>query len=324
MKNSKKNWTEEDLEYLYQRWGEVSVPSIAKKLGRSEMAVILKAQREGLGSVLDSGEAVSLSQLVTAIKGNNSSYSSCYEVWVKKYGLPVHKKRVRKNTFRVVYLEEFWEWAEKHRSIIDFSKMEPFILGVEPEWVSKQRKNDFLTKHKQKFTPWTEAEDAKLKYLVSQQRHTYDEISKDINRSVGAITRRLIDLGIKERPLRADNSKGVTKWTNEHFIILTDSIKNGESFCLMSEKIGKSEKAIRGKAYYDYLTEDIDKIREMIKDGKWGDNMPSPTVKQAKFLSRSRRECRERMRSLVNILQKRADILKGGINDGTQQSNQLP
>lgn len=306
-RNGKKNWSQQDIEYLCQRWGEISIPSIAKALGRSENAVILKAHREGLGAVLSSSEAISLSQLVIAIRGNNSGYSTCYNTWVKKHGLPIHTKRINKNSFRVVYIDEFWEWAEKHRSIIDFSRMEPLMLGVEPEWVDKQRRIDFRTAERQKQTPWTKAEDDRLKYLVAQQKYGYAEVSKMINRSIGAIIKRLVDLGIKARPLRAESS---TRWTEEQFTILTDAIKAGESYYFVADKIGKSEKAVRGRAYYDYLTEDVDQIRNMIGDGVWGDNMPIPTVKQAKCLSRCKRECKNIIQSLTDVLQKRAYTLK--------------
>ena len=51
MKNSGKKWTEDDLNYLYQRWGEISIPTIAKNLGRSETAILLMAGRKGLGPI---------------------------------------------------------------------------------------------------------------------------------------------------------------------------------------------------------------------------------------------------------------------------------
>lgn len=41
------------------------------------------------------------------------------------------------NTFKIIYLDEFWKWAEKNRSFLDFSKMEPLALGKEPGWVNE-------------------------------------------------------------------------------------------------------------------------------------------------------------------------------------------
>ena len=43
-----KKWTKEDVEYLTEKWGNVSIPSLAKKLNRSVNAVKLKAGRLNL------------------------------------------------------------------------------------------------------------------------------------------------------------------------------------------------------------------------------------------------------------------------------------
>lgn len=64
------------------------------------------------------GDYVTLNQLVTAFN-RTGSYSYKMISWVENRGLPVHNKRVQQNTFRVVYLKEFWTWAEK----------KPFISG---------------------------------------------------------------------------------------------------------------------------------------------------------------------------------------------------
>ena len=39
-----RKWTKEDVEYLTEKWGNVSIPSIAKKLNRSVNAVKIKAK----------------------------------------------------------------------------------------------------------------------------------------------------------------------------------------------------------------------------------------------------------------------------------------
>ncbi len=88
------------------------------------------------------GDYVTLNQLVTAFN-RTGSYSYKMISWVENRGLPVHNQRVQQNTFRVVYLKEFWTWAEKNRSFLDFSKLEPLAFGEEPAWVAEQRKRDF-------------------------------------------------------------------------------------------------------------------------------------------------------------------------------------
>ena len=136
------------------------------------------------------------------LTGGSQSYTYQKESWIKKRGLPVHTKRVIDNSFLVVYLDEFWVWAEQHRSFIDFSKMEPLALGAEPAWVAQQRKIDAISYANQRKDPWTRQEDQRLAYFVKQHKYTYVEVSRELRRSVGAIQRRCIDLGLKERPVR--------------------------------------------------------------------------------------------------------------------------
>jgi hypothetical protein len=179
---SGKKWTAEDEAYLQDRWGTFSIPGIAKHLNRSVQAVKIRAQRLGLGPVLMGGDYITLNQLLIAVKGTNAGGNYTLKSWVENRGLPVHTKRVVNNSFRVVYLDEFWEWAEKNRSFLDFSKMEPMALGKEPEWVAEQRKNDFRSFAIQRKDPWTSAEDSRLLLLLKQNKYGYAELSEMLRR----------------------------------------------------------------------------------------------------------------------------------------------
>lgn len=241
-----KKWTKEDVEYLTEKWGNVSIPSLAKKLNRSVNAVKLKAGRLNLGPMLENGAYVTLNQLAIALTGGNFS-SYCKKSWIENRGMPVHSKKVIKNTFKIVYLDEFWKWAEKNRSFLDFSKMEPLTLGKEPAWVNEQRKKDYKSNALQRKDRWTPYEDDKLRYLLKQQKYGYAEVAEILYRSEGAIQRRCMDLGIRERPVKADI--GGNLWTDDMYCIITKGIKNGDSYSLIANRIGKSEKAVRGKVY---------------------------------------------------------------------------
>ncbi len=65
-------------------------------------------------------------------------------------------------------------------------------------------------------------------------------------------------MGIKARPLKADNQ---IKWTAAEFALLDELIKEGYGYELISEKLGKSAKAVRGRVYCMYSTENLDKVR---------------------------------------------------------------
>lgn len=137
-----KEWTRKEEQYLIENWGMVSISTIAKKLGRSENAVIVRKDRLGLGAFLESGDYVTWNQLQHTIgcKGG-SSYKM--KSWVANRGFPIHTKRVNNNSFKIVYLDEWWIWAEKNRDLLDFSKFEENSLGLEPDWVKEKRKHDF-------------------------------------------------------------------------------------------------------------------------------------------------------------------------------------
>ncbi|MBR5596508.1 MAG: hypothetical protein IKW30_03780 [Lachnospiraceae bacterium] len=295
-----KNWTKEEEDYLAEKWGTVSVGAIAKALGRSENAIIVRKYRLGLGSFLESGEYVSWNQLLQAL-GITGGTGYKQISWVRNRDFPIHTKRIHNNSFKIVYLEEWWKWAEKNRDLLDFSRFEENVLGVEPEWVKDKRKHDVEKARKYITTPWTKSEDEKLRRLVAKQQYSYDDLSKMLRRTNGAICRRLSDLEIKDRPIKADNH---IRWTDDEFIKLGELIKAGYGYDLIAEIIGKSSKAIRGRVYQMYLTENLDKVRLIIGVGQFGDNRPDRKIKQWNVMNTEERiQTREEMIRLAAILQ---------------------
>lgn len=304
-----RTWKPEETEYLMEKWGQVSIPAIAKKLNRTTNAVKVRAQRLGLGAVLMAGEYVTLNQLLIAVSGGRKSHSYKMKSWVENRGLPVHTKKVDRCSFRVVYIEEFWAWAEKNRSFIDFSKMEPLALGEEPDWVIEQRKKDFEAYAIQRKDAWTPAEDSRLKMLLGLHGYSWAELSEMMHRSHGAIIRRCVDLGIKERavPIASVGKRGT--WTPEDFEILADGIRHGDSYAVIGRAVGRSEKCVRSKVYNDYLTENADKVREMLGSGPWGAGAPEMDVRHGFYISRTRQQVRHDLSTLVAVLKKRMNDL---------------
>ena len=295
-----RNWTKQEEEYLAENWGSVSVSTLAKNLGRSENAIVVRKCRLGLGAFLDNGDYVTWNQLLETIgHGHTNSYKM--KSWVQNRDFPVHTKRVNNNSFKVVYLHEWWIWAEKNRDLLDFSKFEENTLGVEPDWVKEKRRHDIEKRRKYINTPWTQAEDDKLRRLVAKQQYTYDELSKILRRTNGAIQRRIYDLGIRDRPLKADNH---TLWSQEDFHKLGQLMKAGYGYDLIAEKIGKSSKACRGRVYQMYLTENLDKARAIMCDGEFGDNRPERTVRQWNVMNTEERiETRDSLTRLTAIFE---------------------
>lgn len=261
-----RNWTPEEKQYLKDNWGSISIGTMMKKLNRSKNGIMVMKQRLGLGAFLDSGDYVTWNQLLHAI-GFRSGSGYKNKSWIEKRDFPVHTKKVGSKSFRIVYIDEFWEWAERNMDMVDFSRFEENILGAEPGWVKEKRRRDSENSGKYVTTPWTPAEDRKLSRLVRQQRYTYDEISKTLRRTSGAVQRRICDLKLKDRPIKADNH---TKWTDEEFLTLGELIKSGYRYELIAENLGKSAKAVRGRVYAVYLTENLDRVRQLMGHGNWG------------------------------------------------------
>lgn len=82
-----RTWKPEEEDYLMEKWGQISVPAIAKKLNRTTNAVKVRAQRLGLGAVLMAGEYVTLNQLLLAVTGGRSSYGYKMKSWVENRGV---------------------------------------------------------------------------------------------------------------------------------------------------------------------------------------------------------------------------------------------
>lgn len=305
----KRVWTPKEEEYLRESWGTVSVDGICKHLNRTRNAVIVRVNRLGLPPYLESGEYITLHQLSIALGFGWSSDKYFLKSWVENRGFPLHYKRRGDSSIRIVYLDEFWPWAEKNRSFLDFSKMEPLALGEEPEWVAEQRRKDFRAFAIQRKDPWTADEDSRLVMLLKQHKYGYAELSAMLHRSAGAIQRRCTDLGVKERPVKADNHSKESVWTEADYQALADGIRHGDSYTLIGNAIGKSEKAVRGKVYFVYLTESQDKVRAMMGDMPWGSGAPEPTVKQGVHLSRTRTEVRRNLSALDALLRKRMNDL---------------
>ena len=273
-------WTSEEEIYLMEKWGQASIPTIAKHLGRTVDAVKVRATRLNLGPVLMGGDYVTFNQLALAVTGGSKCHSYQMKSWIKNRGFPVHTKKVVENSFLVVYLDEFWAWAEQHRSFIDFSKMEPLALGAEPDWVAQQRRIDTISYANQRKDPWTQQEDQRLAYLLKQHKYTYAEVSRELRRSAGAIQRRCRDLGLKERPVRESPHNS---WSDEDLQLMADMIRQGCSYTMIGDACGgRSEKAVRGVVFNRYHTENADKVRAMLGDGPWGTGAPEPTVKSEK------------------------------------------
>lgn len=295
-----RNWSKEEEAQLSEEWGTYSIDTLARRLGRSRNSIIVRAQRLHLGGHMESSDKISFNVLLKelGLKGG-------YEWELRKFteaGLKIYMHRVKDNSFRMVKIEDFWKFAENNRHLIDFSRLEKNALGAEPSWVKEKRREDFNRRRivKPHNAKWTAEEDGELLRLLRAYRYTYPEIADRLRRSEGAIQRRVLDLGIKERPLKADNH---TLWTEDQIKNLCQMIKAGSNYESMSRVLGKSSKAIRSKVFTVYLTENLNKVRNLICDGEWGDNRPERCLKQKLLMTvEEKTEVKETISVLAGLL----------------------
>ena len=258
-----RKWTKEEEEYLIEKYGSVSIGYIAGKLNRTESSILNKRQRMKLGTYLESGYYITLRQLLKAL-GIEGGYSYKDISWIENRGFPIINKKVNKCSFKVVNLDDFWKWAEKNQQFLDFSKFEKYSLGLEPKWVDKKRYYDVQYKLKVNNKPWTQKEDEYLKFLLNQYQYTIKEISEKMCRSENAIKRRINDLKLRQRPIKADNH---TFWTDEEYQTLKEMILQGANYENIAMKLNRrGSKAIRGLIYRLYGSESLDKARAKIKE----------------------------------------------------------
>jgi predicted DNA-binding protein YlxM (UPF0122 family) len=241
-----KRWTDKEEEYLERYYGVLSLRAIANKIGKSPEAVESKARKSGMSCLMNSGK-LNATELAKAF---NVDGHVVIDNWIKKKGLKA-SFRVVKNTrkFWRIDIDEFWKWAYKNSSIINFAKLEKNILGAEPEWVELERRRDFKETAKRKFCKWTEEEDSKLKMLWSNTNYTAKEIGEVLGKSAAGVSRRKARLGLPPR-------KVPIKWKAGEIEILINMKLKGALDKEIAWELGREESEI------------IWKRRELIKQGK--------------------------------------------------------
>ncbi len=234
-----KVWSEADVAYLEDKWGVVSIPSIAKSLGRTVNAIKLKAYKLGLGRHLYAGEMITVNEFC---KVTGFSYNSVITTW-EKYGFPAKKLKSIFKSYKMVRIEDFWKWAENHKTLIDFSRIEENILGKEPDWVKGARKISFKNRQTARKTKWSKEEEQRLIFLLDKTDYTLTEISADIGRTEGAIRRRIVDLGLKLRPVPFPKKY----WSEDEIKSLVNLRAEGWNWEQIGKKLGRSAHSVEGK-----------------------------------------------------------------------------
>lgn len=242
-------WSDKDIEYLKEHWGNCSLKYLARMLSRTVNSIKIKAFRLGLIRMIHSGDYITFNQLMVMIYSNDwgGNHNSLF-----KKDFPIETITIINKKVKIVYMEKFWSWFEKNKHVIDLKNTDNTTFGYEPEWVKEKRKADKLFSLYKKI-PWTKDEDKMLLNLLSQYKYSYREISIKLRRTEGAIKRRCRDLKTSMRPLKADNH---TPWTDKEISLVKDMYLKGYKPDIIAEYINRSALAINGllerNDYFNY------------------------------------------------------------------------
>jgi hypothetical protein len=243
------------MEYLEEKLGVMNYSVIAKNLGKQPSTLDAYRSRKGLPSNRDSVDGIPIYDFAEAVGVRNETI---YKYWIKQYGFPVKKVPVGFNNNKEMFVEikKFWPWAWDHKHFVDFSKIQPGILGPEPDWVKEMRQLDFTDWGKKGWSkPWTPEEDLKLRNLMRLHKYNYRQISDFMQRTELAIQNRLLKTGEKLRPIEEERRE----WTQSEIEELLDLISQGYSGFQISRKLGRSEMSLKTK---------ISRIKARDKHGK--------------------------------------------------------
>lgn len=189
-----KAWTIEEEELIQEMAGLVSFNHIANKVGRTPRAVEQKLKRLGITSTIDSGGWINAKSLARAIGVDGATVIR----WIEQHKLPLsnatlrYRKKmnsVKQDSYHIT-AEQFWNWAKKHKDLINFAKIDEEALFPLPDWFEEEKKKDYAIpkKHQVHYTP---EEDQKIWDYYYNRQMSYEEIAPLMHRSARSISSRM-------------------------------------------------------------------------------------------------------------------------------------
>lgn len=171
-----REWTPEEILLLEDLTAKYPVKAIAKRLNRSEHAVLLKRHRLGIGGFKTNTDMLTRSALaeILGIEDRTLQY------WERKGLKSIHKKPY------VMYRhEDILRYMEEHPEDWNAARINDDTMFTQYQWYREKRKTDKSHKYN-----WTQMETAHLK-MLRHQGYTIREIAKKMGRSESSIKYKL-------------------------------------------------------------------------------------------------------------------------------------
>lgn len=237
-----RHWTDEEDAQLQETWGRREVNMIAGFMKRTPKSIEKRARQLRLGSGHDADGKLSFNKLLKILKPT-SAYDQVIKT-LKRCGLPIVEKKYRGRTVRMIDIEKFWKWAEQNKGEINWSKVEPNILGVEPDWVAERRRVDFREYSRGQQRAWTSAEEGYLKQLVTEGK-SMAEITRRLNRTANAIRYRCwcLYLPCPKQP------RQTRLWTIDEVARARKMRADGYSVATIARELGRNESSVYWKMH---------------------------------------------------------------------------
>jgi DNA-binding CsgD family transcriptional regulator len=190
-----KNWSNEEVEYLMDKWGNMSVSNISKKLGRSENAVLLKAYKLGMNNqVIANGAYLRPKDIADIL---NIEIRNIY-YWLDYGYIEYRRLKIKSIKKYQISIDSFMEFLNKYQNLwnakcadmtlikscfVNCSAMGNYTL---PKWLEQKISEDTIVLKMKEYKSWTTKEEEKLIQLLRQGKNN-KEIASLLNRSVYSV-----------------------------------------------------------------------------------------------------------------------------------------
>lgn len=252
-----KRWTDEEKELLQELVGQHSLTYIAKRMKRTEEGIQRQIDKMGIGTIRELNGYLTAHSLAKLLKVD----SKVVLRYIQKYGLPATRKnfkeaKEKKRRFYNILPKDFWEWAESHTDLVNFTQMEKNSLPPEPEWVDKVREEQKKypkVKPINQGKPWTK-KDEKIAYQMYLDKVLYSKMAEYFGRTESSVSKKVTALHKQEierlkalsQSIEANMDKYHTDWTTE---------EEKEVIAMREKRIPYKDIAdISGRTYYSVFT----------------------------------------------------------------------
>ncbi len=243
-----KRWTQEELEYLEDSWGFISLATIKKNLQRTEHAIFAKVRQLGLGRSQYAGGLFYSPRQVAHILGKcvKEVYRLCDEGTIK-----ARRRKLVNERFYQIYIDDLMEFLKNNPDQWDSRNVELYAFGIEPNWMKEKRKQDMKIPRHHK--AWTYEEERSLMFYVNAG-YPMKDIAAKLDRTVNGIYRRTQKL---REEGKLEPTKKMNYWTKEEIKEMFELEKQGLTDKEIAEKLGRERFHI------------VDKRRMLRKQGKY-------------------------------------------------------